>query len=195
MSGSAIDPGMKLLFVHQFLGATGGAETNIRTTARELTRRGNRIAFLHAAATGRDEDGFRSTFSRTVALPDRQKAAATAELIASFNPDLIYLHKLDDLDAMEALIQSPVPVVRMVHDHELYCLRGYKYNPLTRRVCTRPASLYCIFPCMATLARNRHGFFPLKWASYRKRQRELSLSRSCERLVTYSDYCRAELVR
>jgi glycosyltransferase involved in cell wall biosynthesis len=82
----------------------------------------------------------------------------------------------------------------MVHDHEMYCLRQYKYNPVTRAICTRSASGFCIFPCLAPLSRNRAGGFPVKWASYADRQREMQLSRQCDRLIVYSEYSKAELV-
>jgi glycosyltransferase involved in cell wall biosynthesis len=107
---------------------------------------------------------------------------------------LIYLHSLEDLDFMEEIFETGVPVIRMVHDHSLYCLRSYKYNPLTRKPCTRPASGYCVFPCGATLARNRGGLLPFKWASYADRRRELRLNQQCQALIAYSAYSKNELV-
>jgi glycosyltransferase involved in cell wall biosynthesis len=112
-----------------------------------------------------------------------------------FKPDLIYVHKVQSLDVFGALLGSGVPVVRMVHDHEMYCLRQYKYNPLTRTICTRAASGFCIFPCLAPLARNRGGRLPFKWASFLNRRREMQLSRQCEKLIVYSEYSKAELIR
>jgi glycosyltransferase involved in cell wall biosynthesis len=186
---------MNLLFVHQFLGATGGAEVNIQITARELRRRGHTLSFLYANSTGRGEETFRINFDSCFALPETGPREYTRNLLGELRPDVVYLHKLQDLDVIETVVAGSSPVVKMVHDHELYCLRGYKYNPLTRRICTRAASMYCVFPCMAPLVRNRHGGFPIRWASYRQRQRELELTRQCDRLVAYSDYSRAELVR
>ncbi len=195
MNGSTTDPCMNLLFVHQFLGATGGAEANIQITAQELRRRGHRVSFMYETGTGRGEDVFRNVFDECFALPAQPKPDFAKAILAELKPDVVYLHKLQSLDVIETLVSAGPPVVRMVHDHELYCLRGYKYNPLTRRICTRAASLYCVFPCMASLARNRDGLFPIRWASYRQRQRELALTRRCERLIAYSDHCRGELVQ
>ena len=45
-------------------------------------------------------------------------------VVASFRPEAIFLHKLSDLATLEALSTCGAPVVRMVHDHDLYCLRG-----------------------------------------------------------------------
>jgi glycosyltransferase involved in cell wall biosynthesis len=83
----------------------------------------------------------------------------------------------------------------MVHDHSLYCLRAYKYNYFTRRICTRAASPYCVFPCLAPLARNHGEGFPLRWASYLEKRKEIALHRRCQALIVYSDYSKQELVR
>jgi glycosyltransferase involved in cell wall biosynthesis len=76
----------------------------------------------------------------------------------------------------------------------MYCMRGYKYNYFTRRICNRSASLYCIFPCLASVGRNSGGQ-GLKWVSYSAKRKEISLNQRCERVVAYSEYSKAELVR
>lgn len=183
---------MKILFVHQRLGALGGAEANIRITANELGLRGHELSLLYGEGTGRNEQGYRALFDRCERLP--RDSSNLRLLIEDCAPDLIYLHNLADLSSMEAIFDFGVPVVRMVHDHSLYCLRGYKYNPLTRKPCTRSASGFCVFPCGAVLARNRNGLLPFKWASYAARQRDLELTRKCAALVAYSDFSKRELV-
>lgn len=186
---------MKLLFVHQKLGEFGGAETNIRLCAGELKNQGYTLGLLHAETTGRNEPEWRRLFSETFALPAVDRAGATKAVLRQFEPELIYLHNLSDLGALGALVDSSTPVVRMVHDHALYCMRGYKYNYFTRRICSRPFSPFCLFPCLASLGRNSGGGFPLKWVSYRAKRREIELNKKCHRLVVYSDYLKRELVR
>jgi glycosyltransferase involved in cell wall biosynthesis len=183
---------LRILFVHQRLGAFGGAEANIRITARELRRRGHALSLLWAEGTGKDEPGSRDLFSQCHQLP--KEAAQLKLLLKRLDPDLVYLHSLSDLTAMEAIFDSRRPVIRMVHDHSLYCLRSYKYNPLTRKPCTRAASGHCVFPCLAPLARNRTGLLPFKWADFGRLRRELELTRQCEALIAYSQYSKAELV-
>jgi glycosyltransferase involved in cell wall biosynthesis len=185
---------MRLLFVHQNFGAFGGAETNIQITADEFVQRGHTVALLHASNTGRSTESWNETFSTRFELPTSNRARAVTSVLNSFKPDIAYLHSLADVQVIETLLASPVPVVRMVHDHSLYCLRGYKYNPLTRAICHRSASLYCAFPCMAPVARNRNGAFPLKWSGFGTHRRELELSKRCEQLIVYSEYSKAELV-
>ncbi len=186
---------MKLLFVHQNLGDFGGAEANIRLAAGELKERGHRVALLYRQGTGRGEELWRELFPERFLIPKQGPKEATEAALEAFAPEVVYLHNLDDLGVLEALISSSLPVVKMVHDHSLYCLRTYKYNYFTRKICTRAASPYCVFPCLGSLKRHRGGGLPIAWAGYGQMQKALSLTRRCARLVVYSEYLKAELVR
>ncbi len=186
---------MRLLFIHERFGALGGAEANVLLTATELKRRGHVVALLHGAATGKDESTWTNVFADRFEVPPVRAADLLQHALAEFRPDVIFLHKLSDLPLLEAVADCGVPVVRMVHDHDLYCLRGYKYNPLSREICTRAASPYCIFPCGGTVARNREPGFPLKWVSYTDKQRELTLNRRFQRLVAATEFMRGELLK
>jgi glycosyltransferase involved in cell wall biosynthesis len=186
---------MRLLFVHERFGAFGGAEANVLVTATELKRRGHTLAILHGTSTGREEDSWREVFVERFALPPQGAVPSVRAALSDFRPDVVFMHKMADLDVVEALTTTTAPVVRMVHDHDLYCMRGYRYHPVTRNVCTRPLSAYCIFPCGATVARRRTGGFPLQWMSFTAKRRELQLNRKFARLIVASDYMKAELMR
>jgi glycosyltransferase involved in cell wall biosynthesis len=186
---------MRLLFVHDRFGAMAGAEINLQLTAAELKNRGHILAILHGPSTGKGELKWRELFNERFELAVGSGFAALREAIDAFAPDAVYIHKMSDRRVLETLAQSEIPIVRMVHDHDLYCMRSYKYFPLTRTVCTRAAGWRCIFPCGAMLARNRSGGFPLKWVSYRERKREIALNRQFERIIVATDYMRQELLR
>jgi glycosyltransferase involved in cell wall biosynthesis len=189
---------MRLLFVHERFGAFGGAEASVLCAAAELKRRGHAVGILHGANTGREEAAWRDVFTDRFPLPgapDARRTNALSPVLAEHRPDLIFLHKLADLDAIEEIAASGLPVVRMVHDHDLYCLRGYKYNPLNRQICTRAASAYCVFPCGGTVARAPAGRFPVRWISYGGKQREIALNRRFQRLLVATEFMKAELMR
>ena len=186
---------MRLLFVHERFGAYGGAEANVLLTASELKRRGHAVALLHGTPTGKDERAWAEVFTERYACSAAPGRAPLAQALAEVRPDAIFLHKLADLPLLTALADCGVPVVRMVHDHDLYCLRGYKYHPLSRRVCTRAASSYCVFPCGGTIARDRGATLPFKWVSYSGKQRELALNRRFARLVAATGFMKEELRR
>lgn len=186
---------MRLLFVHERFGALGGAEANVLATAHELKRRGHTLAILHGPSTGREQEVWCDTFAERFALPPEGAVPAVRAAISDFRPDVVFVHKMADLGVVEALTVARAPVVRMVHDHDLYCMRGYKYHPLTRQICNRAASAYCIFACGAVVARNRKGGFPLQWMSYAQKRREIDLNRKFARVIVASDYMKEELAR
>jgi len=186
---------MRVLFVHERFGNLAGAEANVLATATELKRRGHHLGILHGPGTGRAEADWEETFGDRFPLAPEDSSFAVNAALESFQPDLAYVHKLADLTALGALTSADLPLVRMVHDHDLYCMRGYKYFYFTRRICTRASSPYCLFPCGASLARNGDGGFPLKWVSYAAKKKELQLNRQFHRLIVNSCYMRAELMR
>jgi glycosyltransferase involved in cell wall biosynthesis len=181
----------RILFVHEHLGAFGGAEVNIALTAAELRTRGYEVGLLYDRTTGKDESAWRSLFS-----PIYQAGSSDPEqVVAGYSPDIIYVHNPGKTQVLESLLKSRRPVVRMVHDHSMYCMRGYKYNYFTRHICTHAASFRCVFPCLASVVRNPSGPVPIKFSSLRAKKREIALNRRCDSLVVYSDYSRQELIR
>ncbi len=187
---------MKILFVHERFGALGGAEVNIRATAEAFLERGHEVGLLHGPGTGKEERAWLQTFPiRFHYDRTRSGEAAFSLALRQFKPNVIFLHKLADPVLMAALADNPVPVVRMVHDHDLICMRSYRYHPLSRSICTRATSGWCVFPCVACLNRNHGPGLPFKWVSYPAKLRELALNRKLAALVVASRYMQGELVR
>lgn len=195
MNESGAGPYMNLLFVHQHLGEFGGAESNIHLSADYFKGHGHTVSLLYRRSTGRDEKRWRELFGACFPLRAEGDVEQTEAVLEELKPDLIFLHTLDDLDVLAALLGSGIPVVRMVHDHALYCLREYKYNYFSRRICTRAASAYCVFPCLGTVVRNRQGKLPFKWAGYGRKREEIALHKQCQAMIVYSQYQKAELLR
>jgi glycosyltransferase involved in cell wall biosynthesis len=186
---------MKLLFVHERFGAFAGAEANILATAGELKQRAHVVGLLHGPVTGKGGQAWEETFEHRFPLASPNTIPPVREVLKTFQPDVVYVHKIADLEVLQELLVAGVPLVRMVHDHDLYCMRSYKYNYFTRRICERPASLSCLFPCGAFVARDPEGWFPLRWVSYSAKQEEIRLNRKFDRLVVASQFMKEELLR
>ncbi len=122
---------MRVLHVHERAGFHGGVEQILYDTTRGLAARGWPQGLLHADSKPRGE--YLAVF---------EQAGTGDDLIAAFAPDLLFLHKVED-PARVADLARRYPTVRMVHDHDLVCLRRHKYFPLNSRVCDRPAGLAC----------------------------------------------------
>lgn len=183
---------MKILFVHERLGSLGGAEANALITARELRARGHEVGLLHGPGTGRGEDKWNEVFEFQQPLKGNVSVRSALE---QFDPDVLYIHKIADLPVLELLVESGRPLVRMVHDHDIYCMRSYKYSYFSRKICTRAASLYCVFGCGAFLVRNGSGPFPLKYVSYLDKRREITLNQRFDRMLVVTTFMRDELIK
>jgi len=186
---------MKILYVHERFGALAGAEANAHITASELAQRGHALGLVHGPSTGKNGAAWESTFPARFPLGTGDNAPIVREALRSFRPDAVYVHKMADLSVIEALLEGGMPLVRMVHDHDIYCLRSYKYNYFTRRICTRRATPYCVFPCLACVVRNPGPGLPWRWVSYAKKQREIRLNRRFDRMVVVTQYMKQELLR
>lgn len=182
---------MRILFVHDRFGAMAGAEVNLFLTASELKARGHAVALLHGPPTGKGEESWTGLFEQRFPIDN----CPTERAIHGFRPDVIYVHKMADLAVLAVLADSEVPVVRMVHDHDLYCMRSYKYSPFTRKICANGAGWRCVFPCGAVLGRERNGRFPFRWVSLSAKRRELQLNRRFERMIVATSFMREELLR
>ena len=185
---------MKILYVHERFGAMAGAEANAHITATELGRSGHTLGILHGPGTGKNEPAWETTFPARFPLGAGDNARAVREALKSFGPEVVYVHKMADLGVIGALVESGVPLVRMVHDHDIYCMRSYKYNFFTRNICTRGVGPHCVLTCLASVARNREAGFPLKWVSYSDKKREVALNRRFNRMVVVTTYMRDELL-
>jgi glycosyltransferase involved in cell wall biosynthesis len=183
---------MRLLYVHESFGHLAGAEASVFITASELKKRGQVVGLASRRRTGKGKTEWSKVFGDDIFSP--VSLEDWRDILQKFKPDAIYMHKWEDLESIEFLLGTDLPLVRMVHDHDIYCLRSYKYNPFTRRICTRPAGAYCIFPCLAPIKRDRSGGFPLRWVSYFAKIREIALNRRFDRHLVVTEYMRNELL-
>jgi glycosyltransferase involved in cell wall biosynthesis len=184
---------LNILYIHQCYGPLAGAEANVLITATELSKRGHRVAILHGPSSGKASEAWDKVF---VARMEATGGDFVNTAIRSFKPDAIFMHKTSDLTLIAGVLDSGVPVVRMVHDHDIYCLRGYKYNYWTRKICTRAASWRCVFPCLGCVVRNSDGgALPIKLVSYVDKHREIALNHRCDRMVVVTTYMRDELLK
>ncbi len=186
---------MRILFVHERFGALAGAEGNLYTTATELKKRGHAVSVLHGEPTGKNESGWNNTFPIRFPLQEKNNLVTVRSALKEFQPDVVYVHKMADLEVIEALVTSGVPLVRMVHDHDIYCMRSYKYGYFSRKICTREAGPHCVFSCGAFLGRSNKGGFPFKYISYSAKKREIKLNQQFSRMVVVTNYMKEELLR
>lgn len=179
---------MKVLMVHQLLGDRGGAESTLRRLGEGLAERNVELSLLHGPRTGSGEARFRELFPRRFSFLSPRGVAQALD----GEPDVVFVHKLDELSVLEALCESGRHLVRMVHDHDIYCQRRHRYLPHTREICTRRAGFMCGVLC--GVVRADQGPLPVRLAWPGRKLREIELCRRFEHHITVSEFLRKELI-
>lgn len=176
---------MNILFVHEICGWFGGVEQNVADASR--LRGLGHTCFLAYVTRGRDSDAYAALFDGVASLE-----RGISPLLRKWNPDVVYVHKLDDASALLSACGAR-HTVRMIHDHDLICPRSHKYYLHNGRVCTHAAGWRCWLDG-AFVARTPGVMPPLRLVSIGARLREMRAHAAFNRLVVASRYMRDQLV-
>lgn len=175
---------VNILFVHETCGWFGGVEQNLADATR--LRSLGHSCFLAFTRRARDADSFATLFDDTASLEQ-----GLEPLLKRWNPDVVYVHKLDNATALLPACGSR-HVVRFVHDHDLCCPRSHKYYLHNGRICTHAAGWRCWLDG-AFVARSR-GMLPLRFVNIGARLREMRAHAGFDRIIAASRYMRDQLV-
>lgn len=175
---------MRILFVHEQAGFQGGAEANVHQVAEACGELGHEVDLLYQHASDGSNQRFFGTFENHWQFEDFDAAIAG-------KPDVIYVHKTSDLDILRKLTGAGLPLVRMVHDHDMYCQRSSRYFPWSRTICTRKAGYACAITC--GVVRNRKGKLPFKFAWPGRKLEEIRLCKKFHTHIVQTDFMKSEL--
>lgn len=176
---------MNILFVHEICGWLGGVEQNVADASR-LQDLGH-LCYLAYATRGRDADAYAALFDGAASLE-----GGLAPLLRRYDPDVVYIHKLDSAAALLPACAGR-RTVRMVHDHDLTCPRSHKYYIHNGRVCTHAAGWRCWLDG-AFVARTRGTLPPVRFVSIGAHLREMRAHAAFDGLIVASRYMRDQLV-
>jgi len=173
---------LRVLHVHERAGFYGGVEQILYDTARGLAARGWPQGLLHADLE--PQTGYLTPFEQT---------GASDDLIAAFAPDIVFLHKVEDPSRIAGFARR-YPTVRMVHDHDLVCLRRHKYFPLTGRICDQPAGAACYLNLCCVQRAAPGAILPITLKGLGEVKAAIRAHREVRRLMVGSRWMEHELV-
>ena len=126
-----------ILYIGGPTGFAGGIERYAFQTAQLLRQHGAHMTWCGLGTMAREHERFLDGFDRVASIGQ--------VLTAPDNYALVALHKLPDLDTLNALRKKfGERLVFWTHDHDLYCPRRYYYTPFGRTNCHRAyAPLRC----------------------------------------------------
>ncbi len=177
---------MKILFINTTGGYFGGVEQNIALSAKGLTHAGHTCYFVCKKKSGIDQSQFDALFVQSWVLGQN----SFSEIVKTIQPDVFYVHKFESIEDILS-VKGSKRVVRMIHDHDLYCPRRHKYYAFTRKICTHRCGLIC-YADLAFLQRTVKGirFVPIK-----TKLLEMQNNKHVDALLVGSTYMQKELER
>ena len=178
---------MQILFVNTTFGYVGGVEQHIILACDGLRLRGYSCSIAYQCASGRDASEFASHFNASYSL----QSSTWKEVLDRDRPDCIYIHKWDSIQPILTAVGGKIPLIRMFHDHDIYCPRRHKYLSFSRKICTYKAGLACYLD-LAFLERKQGK---IAYAPILPKLRELARNRTLDCVVVGSSYMRKELLR
>ncbi|MCF7985459.1 MAG: glycosyltransferase family 4 protein [Thiohalocapsa sp.] len=174
------------MHVNQKAGFFGGVERILYDIASGLCAEGHPQALLHGEPDA--DRKFCTPFESVGTLHEDVEST-----IGAFGPDVLLVHKVAD-DEVIPLLSRACPTVRMIHDHDLVCLRRHKYFPISDGICDLPAGISCYTRlCFVTRAPSGSRW-PVEFRRVSDRKRAIFAHRDVRRFVVGSRWMRQELV-
>lgn len=170
---------LRVLHVNAKAGFFGGVERILFDTAAGLAARAWPQALLHTETEV--QDTYRTPF---------EAISGDESILDTFEPDVVLIHKETDAGRIERLA-ARFASVRMVHDHDLVCLRRHKYFPLDTRICNKPAGIDC-YTHLCFLQRGKT--FPIVFKGLAEIRRGLAAHTGVRAFIAISRWMRDELV-
>jgi glycosyltransferase involved in cell wall biosynthesis len=177
---------MKILFLNTTGGYYGGVEQNIALAAKALAERGHTCLFASWKKSAINQEHFDSLFDSVWDL----NSDSLSSVLEQTKPDVLYVHKFDDIASVLEVAKGK-RIVRMVHDHDLYCPRKHKYYFFSHEICTKKAGIGCYLD-LAFLERGPKG---IQLASIQAKLKDLQQNRKLNTLIAGSKYMKNELLR
>lgn len=175
---------MRVLWINKKASLQGGAEQYIYNTVDEMKNFNVNSSLLYDANEDAHDD-FLDKFDEAFPL------LSPYEQIKNINPDVIYIHQLDDYSTYEEIIKTNVPTVRFFHDHKLFCLREHKYTTIGKQTCTKRTGLGC-YGCLGFINRSDNKFgFTLN--SLGKLERLQNINKNINHFIVASSYMKEHL--
>lgn len=187
---------MKVLQVCDYYQYLGGTETYIINLSRDLEAQGHAISVMYSIKT-----------EKTFSLPNRGEYFFPAimvdeklslnqkkeiqEIIAKENPDIIYIHNVLNSYLIDKLSKMR-PVVRFIHDHNIFCPKGDKFLDLKGKVCPAACGISCFFNAYINRCLPRNPFNTIRLI--RQRQRQAGINKEIN-IIVASNYMKGCLIQ
>lgn len=170
---------MRILWINEESSFIGGCESYIFNTVLRLSQKNIFSTLLYDPLKSSDFT-FLNCFERAFPLVDLENQLETIP------HDVIYIHQVKSLKVLQQLTKAKAPVIRFLHDHELFCLRGSRLSLYSNTACEKKVE--CCYPLRGTIVRDRSATFGLRWKTLASLQKLQAVNRKFDAVIVASKY-------
>jgi glycosyltransferase involved in cell wall biosynthesis len=183
---------MRIAVANSHLARVGGAETYLDTVIPALDAGGHQIAFLSELDSPPSVTRIYLPATAPAWCASATGWPQALAALASWRPDVIYVHGMNDLPAAARLVEI-APAVLFAHGYYGTCISGNKMFAAPRpRPCARRLGWQCL---IHYYPHRCGGLNPLRmWRDYQKQSSRLTLLGRYAAILTASSHMRAEFI-
>ncbi|MCQ9205353.1 MAG: glycosyltransferase family 4 protein [Omnitrophica bacterium] len=165
---------MRILQVCDYYQYLGGTETYIINLSRDLEAQGHSISVMYAIKTDKTffSDNRGEHYFAAIMVDEKlslNQEKEIREIIDKENPDIIYIHNVFNSYLIDKLSKMR-PVVRFIHDHNIFCPKGDKFLDLKGKVCPCACGISCFFNAYINRCLPRNPFKTIRLIRQKRRQ-------------------------
>lgn len=184
---------MRIAIINWSSRLVGGIETYLDGLIPALVNAGHEVGFFCEIDQPAERDQVTLPPAVATWCVSALGASEALQALKSWQPDVLYTHKLENLE-LEAETMAIAPAVFFAHDYHGMCISGTKTHqfPLTRS-CDRRLGAACL---LRYFPQRCGGLNPITMMQlYRLQTRRMELLCRYDAVVTHSDYMRGELIK
>ncbi|MFO1092544.1 MAG: glycosyltransferase family 4 protein [Planctomycetaceae bacterium] len=135
---------MRILHVNDHLASVGGIETYLLSLMPRLERLGHQQMFVFGKGNPSLADRAAQVLELSQGGKRHEDAGrrALSRILADFRPDVVHLHNIYNVGAIDACLNS-APTVVTGHDFRYVCPASSMFYKRTERICTRRCGPAC----------------------------------------------------
>ena len=184
----------KVIMVNRYSSIIGGIERYMIDMCTIFKRNGWSVAAIFTEQRDSNDVNLK-LFDEVYCLDNLADIEVKLNKLKDKGYNTVFLHKLNDNNALRSVISLFDNTIAVIHDHDYYCMRSHKYFPYKRINCKYPFSLIRCSLCTGMVVKVAGKFPPVKFKNPFLYSTTLSLLKKCRKIIVLSDYMKDNMLK
>ncbi len=175
---------MHVVWINEDADFTGGCEKYIYQSVGLLAEKNIKSTLMYKVGSPKSPE-FLNRFEQAFPMVDLETQ------LEQLQPDLIYVHSINDTEMLKRIVAFPCKKIRFFHDQRDFCLRNHKYTTIGKKPCSKKLGFDC-YSCLGFL---KPSNMPWKvgFRTLGELKASLKINRLFDRVIVGSNYMAEQL--